>query len=82
MLHRASVNMIGWCGVIAILIAYALVSFRFIQPTHLLYQLLNITGAGAIAFETFKRKDAQPMVLNLIWMLIGLIALAQSWLSF
>lgn len=67
----------GWYGVIAILAAYALMSFKIIQSDGLLYQLLNLTGAIGIATEAASKKDKQPVVLNIVWAVIALVAIGQ-----
>lgn len=69
--------MIGWYGVLAIISAYALVSFGVVGSHSLGYQLLNLTGAIAIVAEAFTKKDYQPVVLNIAWSLIAVVALAQ-----
>ena len=39
------IELFGWYGTVAIVAAYALVSFSVLQPTDITYQLLNGTGA-------------------------------------
>ena len=68
-------NIIGWYGVITILSAYFLVSFNVISAQTILYQSLNITGALGIVYNSFKKKDVQPAILNIIWAIIALIAI-------
>jgi hypothetical protein len=76
MKHQA-VSVIGWYGVLAIISAYALVSFGIVGFHSLGYQLLNLTGAIAIVSEAYSKKDYQPVVLNILWSVIALVALAQ-----
>ena len=66
---------IGWYGVVATILAYALVSFSLLAPTSLWYQGLNFTGAVGVTIETWYRKDYQPFWLNLIWAFIALAAI-------
>ena len=66
------IELFGWYGVIAIVLAYALVSFSILKSTDLAYQLLNITGAMGIIVDSFYKRDYQPVILNIIWMLIAL----------
>lgn len=68
-------EIIGWYGMVAIVSAYALNSFGIAFSGHILYQGLNLTGALAIAYISFKKKAYQPGVLNLIWSVIAAIAL-------
>lgn len=69
------ISYLGWYGVVAILAAYALVSFNVIAVKSYPYQLLNLTGALCIAIEAASKKDRQPAVLNAIWAVIALIAI-------
>lgn len=39
-------EIIGWYGMVAILLAYGLVSFGYLSASGLFYQVLNFTGAG------------------------------------
>ena len=66
---------IGWYGTVAIIGAFAMVSFEVIAPTALLYQILNGTGAFGIVYISFKKKAYQPGVLNVIWAVIAGIAI-------
>lgn len=68
---------IGWYGTIAIVAAFALVSFEVVKPTSLIYQLLNGTGALGIVYISFKKKAYQPGVLNIIWTIIALVSIVR-----
>lgn len=76
MKHKAE-NYIGWYGVLAILSAYLLVSFNAITPNNIIYQLLNLTGAGGVVVEALSKKDTQPAVVNAIWAIIAAIAIVR-----
>ena len=71
-------SVLGWYGVLAILAAYALLSFGAIGPRSGAYQLLNLTGALGIVVETWTRKDYQPFVLNLVWLAVAATALLRT----
>ena len=75
MIRTILVEWIGWYGVAATILAYALVSALVLAPTSLLYQGLNFTGAVGVTLETWVRRDYQPFWLNLIWALIALVAI-------
>lgn len=68
-------NILGWYGVLAVLVAYGLLSFKVLQANSLPYQLLNLSGALGIIVETAAKKDAQPLALNLIWAVVAAIAI-------
>ncbi|MBU6323344.1 MAG: hypothetical protein KGI41_00445 [Patescibacteria group bacterium] len=72
---NALVEGIGWYGVAATILAYALVSFAWLPPDNLIYQGLNFTGAAGVTLETWVRRDYQPFWLNLIWAGIALLAI-------
>jgi hypothetical protein len=80
-MQRHTVQNIGWYGVIAILTAYGLLSFDVLTPESLWYLLLNFTGAIAIAYEAWSKKDRQPMTLNIVWALIALMAMLRLGVS-
>ncbi len=68
-------NIAGWYGAIAVIVAYALVSFSLITSDSLAFQLLNLTGAlGLIAIAAYKHV-VPSIVLNIFWVLVGVIAI-------
>jgi hypothetical protein len=73
-IEKEAIEIEGWYGTIAILGAYALSSFNLISTQSYLYQILNITGALGIVAVSLRRKAYQPAVLNIMWTVIGLIA--------
>ncbi len=68
-------EIIGWYGAVAIVSAYALLSFGMIVSGSLVYQLLNATGAIGIVYISFKDKAYQPGILNIIWAIIATAAI-------
>ncbi len=71
------IELFGWYGAIAIVSAYALVSFSVIQPTDIIYQILNGTGALGIVLVSLSKKAYQPAILNIVWVIIALLAITQ-----
>lgn len=65
----------GWYGTIAILLAYALVSFGLVSSDSAAFQLLNLTGAMGIIVIAVNKKVMQSVILNLFWAVVALIAL-------
>lgn len=66
----------GWCGTAAILAAYVFVSFGLISGDGIIFQLLNLTGAiGVIIIASYK-KVAQSIVLNVVWSVVAIVAIA------
>lgn len=69
------IEIFGWYGTVAILLGYTLSSFSLVQPTNIWYQILNITGGLGLAAISLHRKAYQPATVNIIWAVIGLIAI-------
>ena len=69
------VEIFGWYGTVAIILAYALTSYSVVQPNSVAYQLLNLTGATGVVFASWKRKAYQPVTINIFWAVIALIAI-------
>jgi len=68
-------EVIGWYGTVAIVGAYALLSFNVISVDNMTYQLLNATGALGIVVISLKKKAYQPGVLNIIWTTIAIVSI-------
>lgn len=74
-MQRDYAEILGWYGVGAILVAYGLVSFGFTTVNNSFFQLLNLTGAIGIVIDAYRDKNYQPVVLNLVWATIAILAL-------
>jgi len=74
-MKKILIEVAGWYGVGAILLAYTLVSFKIAPADGLLYQLLNLTGASGIAVISIMKKAKQPATLNIVWAVVAFIAL-------
>jgi hypothetical protein len=74
-LKQTLIEAAGWYGAVAILAAYALVSFSLISPTSISSQLLNVTGAIGIVITAASKKDYAPVVLNVVWAVIAIVIL-------
>ena len=74
-MYKLFVEIFGWYGALAILLAYAGVSFSILEPTSLAFQLLNMTGALGIVVVSFYHRSYPPGVLNIVWAVIAVVAL-------
>ncbi len=77
MRKKKTLQFVGWYGVLAILAAYALVTFSVIHVKSSPYQILNLTGALGLVLEATSKKDKQPAVLNAVWAFVALLAIIQ-----
>lgn len=70
------VEVLGWYGTLAIMLAYFANSFGFIDAQTIAYQALNATGAFGIVLVSYVKRAYQPMILNIMWFMIGIVALS------
>jgi len=64
---------------VLILIAYLLLSAGRLTGQSALYQWMNLAGAAGIAINGWWHRALPSTVLNLIWLLIGALALWRIW---
>ncbi len=70
-------EILGWYGVVAIVLAYILLSFNFIESNSFVFQGLNFTGAIGIVLISLYKRNLQPAILNIIWAIVAGVALVQ-----
>jgi hypothetical protein len=69
------ITFLGWYGVSAIVLAYFLLSFSYLDSNNIWYQILNITGSVGLIIESAQEKDYPSSVLNIIWAAIALVSI-------
>lgn len=74
-MNRRFLELIGWAGVVTILVAYACSTFGLLAAGDRLYGLLNLAGAAAIIASSWAKKDWQPVALNAVWAAVALLGL-------
>lgn len=67
-------DILGWIGMILVLLAYTLLSTNKIENSKL-YQALNLIAAILMAIGLFPTKAWFSFTLQIIWALIALIAI-------
>ena len=70
-----AVEIVGWAGASLILLAYLLLSAGRLTGQSLVYQAMNVVGAAGFIVNGWWHGAIPSAVLNVIWMLIGTIAL-------
>lgn len=68
------IEVTGWAGAAALLLAYGLLSSGRIS-SGTVYQVLNLGGSVALAVNAFYHRALPSAVLNVIWLIIGVAAL-------
>lgn len=71
------IDLTGWIGVAALLIAYALVSMRKLEGDSLAYQALNVTGGALLIVNSFYYGAYPSVGVNIAWIGIALFTLAR-----
>lgn len=66
-------DILGWIGMILVLLAYALLSTNKIENGKL-YQMLNLIAATLMAIGLFPTKAWFSFTLQIIWALVAIIA--------
>ena len=67
--------MAGWAGALLILLAYLFLSAGKLTGQSLVYQAMNVAGAAGFIVNGWWHGALPSAVLNVIWMMIGTIAL-------
>ncbi|WP_420140819.1 CBU_0592 family membrane protein [Sphingomonas sp.] len=71
------IELAGWAGSIAVLLAYALLSTGRLRARSWAYQLMNVFGALGMAINGWAHMALPSVFNNVIWITIGLFALAR-----
>lgn len=71
---RLIVDLIGWTGAAALLLAYGMVSFKRLPADSGHYQLLNAFGSCCLIVNTAYYRAYPSTFVNIIWILIAILA--------
>jgi hypothetical protein len=74
---RLAIEIIGWTGAALILGAYALISAHRLRSDSVTYHLMNILGAAGFVINSGYNGALPSAVMNIVWIGIGVYALAQ-----
>ena len=69
------IDIFGWIGSILLVVAYALISYNKIKADSYFYQTLNIIGSIALIFNTYHYMAYPSTFVNVIWLVIGAVAI-------
>ncbi len=72
------VNVVGWIGMALLIGAYALVTTGRITGPSLTFQLMNLVGGAALMVNSAYYGAWPSAVLNVVWVVIGLVGLARA----
>ena len=73
------INLLGWSGVVMLLLAFALVSSKRCEGDSVVYQSLNITGALLLIINSCYFGAYPSVGVNIAWVGIALVTLINPW---
>jgi hypothetical protein len=69
------IEIIGWAGSLAVLIAYGLNSYQKLRSDSMAFYLLNFTGGIFLIIYTIKKGAFASAFVNVVWVIIAVIAI-------
>ena len=72
------INLIGWLGSMAVLLAYVLVSTNRLKGDSISYQTLNLFGSIFLMTNTLYFGAYPSTFVNLVWLFIAIFALIRA----
>ena len=73
-------EIVGWVGMILVLVAYLLISFEKVTSKNSSYHFLNLFGVLGIGINVFVQKAWPVFALEFIWAIIAVISLVKIYL--
>ncbi len=74
---KTFIDIIGWIGSIEVILAYGLNSYQKIKSDSLLFQILNLTGAGFLIANTVYYGAFPSAFINVVWVIIAIPAICK-----
>lgn len=71
-------HIIGWLGVLLLLLAYFLISSKKVSGHGHIYQILNLLGAIGVGINVFYTRSWPALALQIIWASIAMITLLKT----
>jgi len=69
---------LGWVGAVALLAAYALLSFRSLSAQGAAYQGMNIFGSFLLIINTAYHRAYPSTAVNVVWIVIAVLSLLHA----
>lgn len=68
-------ELLGWIGVLSLLLSYVLLTSNIITGTSAAYQAMILIGSIGFIVSSWHKRNYQPVALNMIFAAISIIAL-------
>lgn len=65
--YNTLIDVLGWIGAVAILVAYGLVSTKKLESHSTAYQMLNLVGGILLIANTIYYRAYPSAALNTVW---------------
>ena len=75
------IEITGWLGVIFYVLAYLFLSLGIVKSNSFSFHLMNMSGAVGLIIYSIKYADKPNVVVNVVWLLIGIFAVSRKLLS-
>ena len=72
------IDILGWTGVAALLLAYGLVSYKKLDGDSIAYQSLNLLGSALLILNSFYYGAYPSVGVNIAWIAIALLTLSRA----
>lgn len=69
------IDIVGWVGAVALLLAYTFISTRKMEGDSASYQLLNLGGSAFLMVNSFFYGAYPSSIVNIVWIGIAIFAL-------
>jgi hypothetical protein len=73
-----AINILGWLGVAALLLAYALISAGKVKGDSVPYQVMNLGGSACVLLNSLSFGAYPSVGVNAVWMVIAGAALVAA----
>ncbi|UGU17159.1 hypothetical protein LS482_04635 [Sinomicrobium kalidii] len=67
-------TMMGWLGAVIFIVAYFLLSMKYISADRPLYHSLNAAGGICLVINALHLSDLPNVVVNTVWTIIAVLA--------
>lgn len=81
-MEKLLIDLTGWAGSILVVLAYAANSYGYLRASSRIYQLANVAGSICLIINTWYYQAYPSTMVNIVWVLIGGIALLKSAFKF
>lgn len=69
------IDIVGWIGAVALLLAYTFISTRRMEGDSPSYQLLNLGGSAFLMVNSFFYGAYPSSIVNIVWISIAMFTL-------